>query len=289
MKKLNACIFMVIAVFALTFGGCSGGSSKNVLATIDKEDRIALKDFNNRISKLPKRYQEAINKNKKAFLDELIVDNLLYREAMRKKLYRDKDVNDVIEEAKKKILIARLLQDEVENKVNVSDDEVKAYYEANPDKFTTPEVRRASHILVKTEDQARDILVELTNGRNFEDLARARSIDPSANIGGDIGYFTRGQLIPDFEDACFNMEVGEISKIVKTKFGYHIIKLTEKKPPSLKSLPEVRDAIEQSIKRIKKKMAFNDYVTTLKEKSRIWINNKLIDSISETAETPKKD
>lgn len=263
-----------------TLSGCAGRNEKNVLARINNKYAITLAEFTERISKLPEQYQEVINKNKKAFLDEVIIDYLLYNEALRKKLYKDTDVKKVIKEAEKKILIAKLLQDEVEKKVTVNEKEIEDYYNANKEKLTMPEVLRASHILVKTEEEAKSILAELSNNRNFEDLARARSVDPTAKIGGDIGYFTRGQLVPEIEEVCFDMQVGEISDIVQTKFGYHIIKLTERQAPRLKELAEVRDAIEQALGRIKKKMLFNEFVDKLKEKSQITINNKLLETIT---------
>ena len=281
--------YIIITILVLMLSGCAGPSDKDVLARIDRKNTITLAGFNERISKLPKRYQDVINKNKKEFLDEIIIDTLLYNEAVRKKLDRDDDVKKVIREAEKKILIARLLNEEVEEKIIVNEKDISAYYDANKEKFATPEALRASHILVKTEEEAGDILVELSNNRNFEALARGRSVDPSSKIGGDIGYFTRHQLVPEIEEICFNMQVGEISGIVKTKFGYHIIKLTERKPPRVKELAEVRDGIEQTLKRLKKKVLFNEFVTALKEKAQITINNNLLETISREPEQKPED
>ena len=281
--------YIIITILLLTLSGCAGRSDKDVLARIDRKNTITLADFNERISKLPKRYQDVINKNKKEFLDEVIIDTLLYNEAVRKKLDRDGDVKKVIREAEKKILIARLLNEEVEEKIIVNEKDISAYYNANKEKFATPEALRASHILVKTEEEARGILVELSNNRNFEDLARGRSVDPTSKIGGDIGYFTRHQLVPEIEEICFNMQVGEISGIVKTKFGYHIIKLTERKPSRVKELAEVCDGIEQTLKRLKKKVLFNEFVTALKEKAQITINNSLLETISREPEQKPED
>ncbi|MBL7155547.1 MAG: peptidylprolyl isomerase [Candidatus Omnitrophica bacterium] len=283
--KYKAVYLVVFTYLFVLSSGCAGRSDKEVLARIDQKSTITLNDFNTRIAKLPKRYQDVINKNKRAFLNELVVDVLLHNEALNKKLDQDKDVESVFEEAKKKILIARLLKDEVEDKTSVREEEITRYYTHNKEKFETPEVRRASHILVKTKEDANDILVELSNGRNFEDLARARSVDPTSKTGGDIGYFAKGQLVPEIEDICFNMDVGEISGVVKTKFGYHIIKLTETKEPRIKELEEVRDSIEQSLRRIKKKEHFAEFVDGLKEKSKITINTDLLDSISEKEST----
>ena len=184
-------------------------------------------------------------------------------------------------------MIARLLKEQVGDKVTVNEEEIVTYYNENNEQFTAPETLRASHILVKTENEAKDILAELANGRNFEDLAKARSMDTSAKIGGDIGFFTRQQLVPEFEEASFKLQAGEISGIVKTKFGYHIIKLTERKEPHVKELTEVRDAIEQSYKRHKGKQRFTEFVEDLKEKSKITINTDLLETISQE-EAPKE-
>ena len=275
-------IHLVLSLaLAASLAGCAGGSDKEVLARIDKKHTITLGDFNDRISKLPQRYQEIINKNKKQFLDEVITDALLYNEALKQKLDTDEEVMQVVKEAKKKILIARLLQSKVEGEVAVSETEIDDYYAANRERFAMPEVLRASHILVRTEAEARDVLSELSAGANFEELARARSVDPSAKTGGDIGFFTKGQLVPEIEEACFDMQIDDVSGVVKTKFGYHVIKLTERREPRVKELAEVRDVIRQTLERLKKRTLFQQYVSKLKEKSIISVNDKLLNEISE--------
>lgn len=281
---------LLLTCLVTMLGGC-GGNKKNVLARIDKKHTITLESFNNRIAKLPQRYKDVIEKNKKAFLNEIIIDELLYNEALRKGLDKDKEVKEIVEEANKKILIARLLKDEVDDEIIISEEEIQEFYNANREKFGVPEVRRASHILVATEEEAQNVLKELAAGKNFEDLARERSIDPTAKVGGDIGYFTRKQLTPEIEAVAFDMDIDETSGVVKTKFGYHVIKLTEKRAPRAKELTEVRDAVVQSLRRIKKRAHFNDYTTKLKEKSIIYINDKLLEDISEirTPETKPED
>jgi peptidyl-prolyl cis-trans isomerase C len=279
-SKLIASLIGVAFVSALLAEGCSKGRSADVLAEIDGKHRITVEDFYGRIANLPTRYQEFIEDNKKEFLDELIVDMLLYNEAVSQGLDKDEDVLKVFKEAKKKILIARLLKDEVGDKATVEEEEIKVYYNENRDSFSTPEVLRASHILVKTKSAAQDILVELSNGRNFEDLARARSVDPTSKNGGDIGYFTQHQLVPEFEDACRKMQVGEISDIVETKFGYHVIKLTERKEPRIKGLDEVRTNIESALLKVKKKQSFNEFVEALKEKAKITVNADLLETVA---------
>lgn len=88
---------------------------------------------------------------------------------------------------------------------------------------------KASHILVKTEKEANDLLAQINGGKDFAELARLHSQCPSGKSGGDLGYFTKGRMVKEFEDAAFTLGVGQVSKPVKTQFGYHIIKVTDKR------------------------------------------------------------
>ena len=280
MKTKITCILSICLV-SILIAGCGKAKDARVIASVDKKYTITVDEFNDRLANLPERYQEVVNKNKKEFLNELITDKLLYAEALRIKLDRDEEVLKLFDEAKRKIIISKLLNDEIDGNITVTEEDITAYYTSNKDRFVTPEVLRASHILVESENEARDVRNELLKGENFEDLAAKKSIDPTAKLGGDIGYFTAGQLIPEIENTCLKLEPGEISDVVKTKFGYHVIKLTERREPRTRELAEVHDAIAQSIQRGKKQNMFNEYVGKLKEKSKIIINDNLIESISE--------
>ncbi len=88
---------------------------------------------------------------------------------------------------------------------------------------------KASHILVKTEEEAKKLKQEIANGKDFAELAKQVSLCPSGQNGGDLGYFTKGQMVKEFENACFSMNVGDVSNPIKTQFGYHLIYLTDKK------------------------------------------------------------
>jgi len=274
MTKIAPVSSMAIAVFLVLphiLTGC--GQQEEILAKIDGKT-ITVKEFDDRISKLPERYQEVISANKKKFLDEIIVDELLYKEAVRLGYPKDAEVKAVIAEAGKKIMIAKLLKEKIDDVVILEDDMVKEYYDANQDEFATPEILRASHILVKTEDEAKDVLSDLKRDAKFEDLAREHSIDPSSEKGGDIGYFVRGQLDPDFEKACFNLEEGQLSGVVKTKFGYHIVKLTERKPPSIEEYIDVKGRIRQNLVGSRRKQRFTELVTQLRNRAKIVINEE---------------
>jgi len=139
----------------------------------------------------------------------------------------------------------------------VSPADVQRNYEDNQQQYSTPEQVRASHILLKTEGkddaavkkQAEDLLAKVKSGADFAQLATKYSEDDSSKVkGGDLDFFPKGQMVPEFDKAAFSMNVGDISPLVRSQYGYHIIKLTDKKPATTKSLDEVRAQIEDQIK-----------------------------------------
>lgn len=278
-------IFLSAIVF-VSAAGCAkkAPSDGTVLARVSNR-AITMDEFNKRIEKLPAYYKDIANRNKKRFLDDMIAETLFYEEAIRKGVDRDKEAKDVINEAKKKILVAKLIKAEVEDKVTVSDAEMRAFYEANKERFKTVEMWRASHILVSTEAEAKSALAELARGAKFEDLAKARSIDATASRGGDIGYFRAGQLVPEFEKEALALKVGEMSGIVHTQFGYHIIQLTDKKEPQPEAFENVQKAIEDEIKRKKRSELFDALIRSLKDKYRVKIEEDAVKTFGEPGES----
>jgi peptidyl-prolyl cis-trans isomerase C len=269
--------------------GCGRSSKEGAVIASIGNYKITAGSFNERVSNLPERYQRIVKRRKKEFLEDLINDTLLYQEAVRKELHKDEDVLKVIEEARKKILIARLLKDEVDDKIDVTDDDVIIFYNENKSKYMTPEIMRVSHILIQSRETAEEIKKRLDEGENFEDLARAKSVDPTAQRGGDIGYFPKGQLMPEFEKACATLDINEISGIVETKLGYHIIKLTDRREPQLKPIERVQDDIKSRLRTIKRQRAFNEMLGRLHEETEIEINEEALSGLEiEIVETEKK-
>lgn len=134
--------------------------------------------------------------------------------------------------------------DEVEAGMPNLEEDAKAFYDANPDSFQVDEVT-ASHILVADEATAKDILAKLTAGEKFEDLAKQYGTDGTKDSGGSLGTFGRGEMVQEFEDAAFALKAGEISDVVKTEFGYHVIKVTEKNQGT-KPYEEAKDSIKSN-------------------------------------------
>jgi peptidyl-prolyl cis-trans isomerase C len=272
----------IIAVLILGcfLAGCAKkpSSDDKILARAGN-DFITLSEFKTRIARMPSYFQDAVSKNKKRYLDEMIAEKLFYEEALRKGVNRDKEVAEILNEAKKKIVIAKFIKQEVEDKAVVREEDIKKFYGEHKDEFKTPEMWRASHILVATEAEAKGILDALAAGAKFEDLAKQKSMDVTASRGGDIGYFRVGQLVPEFEKACIKLNVGQLSDIVKTKFGYHIIKLTDKKAQGAESYENARTAVENELKKAKRRVLFDELLARLKAKYGIEIHEEVMKTL----------
>ena len=173
------------------------------------------------------------------------------------------------------------IQQEVVADVAVTDDEMKRGYNANLDKFTQPESVRARHILVQVEANASEeqkaeamkkieaIQAELSGGADFAEVAKAKSEGPSGPNGGDLGYFTADKMVPPFSTAAFALKPGETSGIVETQFGYHIIKVEERKDPWLPSFDQVKDSLEPQLLQQKQQMVFEEYLINAQSAAEI--------------------
>jgi peptidyl-prolyl cis-trans isomerase C len=148
----------------------------------------------------------------------------------------------------------------------VTDAEVKARYDKEVAALPKQEEVHARHILVKTEDEAKDVIKQLDAGKNFADLAKEKSTDPNKADGGDLGYFTKGRMVKEFEDAAFALDKGAYTKTpVKTDFGYHVILVEDKRDAAPPAYDQVKDQVRQLVMRDK----YLALLATAKEKSKI--------------------
>ena len=171
-----------------------------------------------------------------------------------------------MENARKDIL-AQMAMRKLFATVNVTDDEIKEYYEANKSKYSKGASVHAKHILVDNEEKCTELLNAITSGEKvFEDVAKESSTCPSGANGGDLGEFGRGQMVKEFEDAAFAAEVGHVVGPVKTQFGYHLIKVEDKKEAGESSLEEVKDQIRAELSQKKQEEAYRAKVDELKKK-----------------------
>jgi len=167
-------------------------------------------------------------------------------------------------------LIINKLMEKVTSKVTISDKEAKEYYNNNKNKYEYGEKIKARHILLKEEEKANEVLKKVDNGSNFAALAEEYSQGPTAKDGGQLGYFEKGQMVPAFEKKAFSLKEGEVSnEIVKTDYGYHIIKVVDKKEAGIDSFEDVKRSIKENLTNKKRQQAWDDFVNQLREEADI--------------------
>jgi peptidyl-prolyl cis-trans isomerase C len=194
----------------------------------------------------------------------------------------DMTLRDMQDFTRKDIVISNFIEKQFNAKMVVSDAEVQKFYDDNLEKyFKKPESARASHILIgsdekaspedrkKAKEKAEALLKRVKAGEDFAALAKSDSTCPSASQGGDLGNFSRGQMVPPFEKAAFALKKGEVSEVVETQFGYHIIKLTEKQEASTEKFADVKAKIAEFLKREKTQNAVVELVAKLKTTAKI--------------------
>jgi peptidyl-prolyl cis-trans isomerase C len=179
------------------------------------------------------------------------------------------------------LTIEQFIDKQFIQKVSTSDKDAKAYYDSHLDVFKRPEQIRASHILIRVDPQAdqsqkdssrkkiETIEQRLKKGEDFAELAKQNSEDASSVRGGDLSYFGRGRMVKPFEDAAFALKPGEVSGIVETQFGYHLIKVTDKKPETVIPYEEIKDKLQEYLKREKIREQVGSFVGEQKGKAKV--------------------
>jgi peptidyl-prolyl cis-trans isomerase C len=242
-----------------------------ILAVVgDKEIRQS--DFDMLIQQIgPQRAMQFQSpEGQKQLLDELIHQELFLIDGKANKIDETEGFKNELEFVKENMIKQFAIRDLLDD-VKVEEKEIEAFYSENANMFRNEESVTASHILVDSEEVAKEALEALNNGESFEEVAKKYSSCPSAQNGGDLGNFTRGKMVPEFEAAAFDLNVGEVSEPVQTQFGYHIIKVTDKTEPSQKSLEEAKEDIANTVLLKKQQAVYLDKVDDIKKNVTIEI------------------
>jgi peptidyl-prolyl cis-trans isomerase C len=200
---------------------------------------------------------------KENVLSFLIDMKIVSKEAEDKKIADRDDFKTRLAFARNRLLMDNLLA--VEGKAATTDENMKKVYEEAAKQISGEQEVHARHILVETEDQAKKIEGELKKGADFAELAKKESKDPGASDGGDLGFFTKDQMVPEFSAAAFALEPGKISDPVKTQFGWHVIKVEEKRTRKAPDFDQVKPQIETYV--VRKAQA--DYVAKLRTAAKV--------------------
>ncbi len=235
--KLFQTLLVAAGIVVLAAGGVRAQSK--VLATVngveitEQDLAFARAEIGEQIASMP------AEQRRSNLLLYIIENQILAAASQSEKLDEGRDVEALMKYYRRRALHDLYYQRKIRDAV--SEAEARAVYDAEIAKIKPKTEVRARHILVKTEAEARDIIERLERGTDFAELAREKSIGPSGAEGGDLGYFTREKMLPEFSDAAFKLEKGKISEPVKTQYGWHVIKHEDKretKPPAFSGVKD---------------------------------------------------
>lgn len=190
---------------------------------------------------------------KEQVVNQAVERKLLIAQAKKEGVEKSKEFKEALESVKEDLALEVWMRQEM-GKVKVSSSEIEKFYNQNKTKFVQPETAKVKHILVSSEADAKNIIADLKKaGKNvaskFEELAKAKSKDGSAQNGGELGWIAKGQVVPEFADAAFKLNKGQYTQTpVKTQFGYHVIYVDDKRPTTTLALKDVSGQIEQNLK-----------------------------------------
>ena len=241
-------------------------SNQEILATVAGEV-ITEADVNAFIQNMPKEQQMyASNPQfRQQIVDQLINYRLFSKYAEEMKMDETAEFEAALNNARKEILASMAISETVKA-VEVTEEDMKSFYEENSNYFEKGATVSAKHILVKVEEKCQEILEEIIAGKVFEEAAQQYSTCPSGQKGGDLGEFGKGQMVKEFEEAAFAAEIGQVVGPVKTQFGYHLIKVEAKNEATVTPFEEVKEQIRRNLMQQKQNKAYADKAAELKAK-----------------------
>ena len=288
LKKSGCAVFFAVAAGAMVFWGCK--KNANPVVARAGSIRITAEDLTKELVNSPPAYQNYLStlEGKKQFLDILLREKILLNAAQRSGIEKRKEVQKNIEEYRQRakdqesefrkgLVLREYLRELKDKELKVSEPEIKQYYDQNKADFQSPVKVTASHILCTAQSEAEAALRRVRSGEDFSRVAREVSSDPSASRGGLIGEISKGDLadLPEFESALFSLKSGQVSDVVRTKIGFHIIK----KNGEIRLRGQTYDQSAAQIHRVLEKKKFDEWVDKAKKEQKVWVDDKTLASI----------
>ncbi|MDH5722806.1 MAG: peptidylprolyl isomerase [Alphaproteobacteria bacterium] len=237
----------------------------NIVLAVVNGEKITVGEVLENLANIPPQMQQMPQDKLIPFaLQQIINNKLISQKAESAGLENNEDVIKQVEAAKKQIIRAKFINDKIAQ--SVTEESIKAEYEQYRQNFEPQDQIKASHILVEDESKAKEVIKKLNSGGDFAELAKENSIDGTAENGGELGSFTKADMVPEFAEAAFALEIGAHTKTpVKTQFGFHVIKVAEKG----KSGPAPFEQIEPFIRQSLSQNVINEYIIELNKESEI--------------------
>jgi len=265
---------MKMRVIAAVMGAVLSLSAGDVVAEVNGK-KITVEDLGAVVGRPGLKLEQIPMGMRDQLVEQAIERELLKQKALKSGIERSKEYRQALQKLKEDLALEIWMRKKFDQ-IKVSDKEAKAFYEKNREKFRQPEMVHARHILVKSESEAKQIISELQRTpksklkEKFIELAKQKSIGPSAQRGGDLGFFARGQMVKPFSDAAFSLKPGEFTKKpVKTQFGYHVIYVEEKKSAQAVPFEKVKEQLKQQLKMQKFQQTIKAEVEQLKKSAKI--------------------
>lgn len=273
-----------------TAPAAKAASDKNILVRVGTKS-MTKAELEARIASLPPQYQEALKKPeaRRNFLNVYVQAQLFAYGAKEEKIDKDRAVAMQIDDSASSILAQEFVRRKLAGIGKATEEEIKKYYEENKTQLVNPTTVKVQHILIRAGEgakpeelaeavkKAENVKKQLDAGGDFDKLAKEYSEDTGTKEkGGDLGYFAEHQMVPEFSEPVFKMKVGEISAPIKSPFGYHVVKLNDRKEGSSMDIKEATPIIESTLMKMKQQKALEKEIDRLKKKYKVVINEDAI-------------
>lgn len=283
MKKIISFIFGIFLLLNALSCGKPGKEELGRKELVRINDlSISLEEFRQMSEKQPLEGKMRLldEKGMRDFLENYVITReVLYQEARKKGFDKNREILAKVEDFRRAMIIDGLIEEMLKGKSEATEDDIQRYYKENKSLFTEPLEIKIRHIVVNSEPALKEVLMRLSKGESFEKLASTYNIDRTREDGGNLGYIRRGQMAPSFaqfEEAAFSLvKKGDISEVVRTPYGFHLIQMEEMRGANLRPFDQVKEKIRFFLQAKKKQEAYIDFVKEAKSKAKILINEKL--------------